>query len=75
MKFLHYSPLLFLISCGSLSEKDQEEEKQELTRPERQIIGRIASVSKVGEFVLIQILAAQSKKAMPSLVTKIAKKR
>ncbi len=50
--------LLLLPSC-SLFEKEKEtaseaEEEKKNTGPERRIVGRIASVSQAGEFVLIQ---------------------
>jgi hypothetical protein len=44
--------LLLLTSCASNEEKKSDEEK--LGAPEQQIVGRIASVSKTGKFVLIQ---------------------
>ncbi len=49
-------PLLLLTSCGSLKEDEEPEDKKEekATGPKKRIIGRIASVSRAGEFVLIQ---------------------
>ena len=60
MKFLILIPLILLSSCGGSKKKDQANEKQKLVRPERQIVGRIASVSQVGQFVLIQKFGAGS---------------
>lgn len=50
------SASLLLISCGALKSLGREEPKPELENqpPTRQIIGRIASVSEAGQFVLIQ---------------------
>ena len=58
---LHFKALLTLAltlalnSCASL-QKDQKKETEEtkITGPEKRIIGRITSVSRAGEFVLIQ---------------------
>jgi len=52
-------PILFLISCGSSpdQENNKEDEKKK-TGPEKRIVGRIASVSNAGEFVLIQKFGA-----------------
>lgn len=55
MKSFLLLPIVILTSCG-LSDSDDLEDKDEkkVTGPERRIVGRIASVSQVGEFVLIQ---------------------
>ncbi|MFT6865040.1 MAG: hypothetical protein ACJAVK_003612 [Akkermansiaceae bacterium] len=57
---------IFLVSCAShkkIKEETEEEVKKEekedpdaLKGPEKRIVGRIASVSKAGKFVLIQRL-------------------
>jgi len=60
MKCLIFIPLLLLSSCGGSKKKEPADEKQKLVRPERQIVGRIASVSQVGQFVLIQKFGAGS---------------
>ena len=59
MKLFLLFPLLLLTSC-SLSKKGAPKEKDEekVTGPERRIVGRIASVSQAGEFVLIQKFGA-----------------
>ncbi len=47
---------LFLSSCSSRNKNQSEEEETQpkITGPEKRVVGRIASVSKAGEFVLIQ---------------------
>lgn len=46
--------LIFILSsCGS-SKPEEEEEKKEVPKIQRIVIGRIASVSAEGDFVLIQ---------------------
>ena len=42
----------FFTSCASNKDKDEDKDKPEA--PDQQIVGRIALVSKVGKFVLIQ---------------------
>ncbi|MFT6181875.1 MAG: hypothetical protein ACI9NQ_001313 [Paracoccaceae bacterium] len=55
MKHLSFLPLLLIASCGSLKkDDDKDDDKDKITGPEKKIIGRIASVSRAGEFVLIQ---------------------
>lgn len=56
MKFLLTLPLFLITSCGGSKNLKTEEAKLEEIKkpPTRQIIGRIASVSDVGNFVLIQ---------------------
>ena len=55
MKHLFFLPLLLIASCGSLKKDEvKDDDKDKITGPEKRIIGRIASVSRAGEFVLIQ---------------------
>lgn len=55
MKFFLFLPLLLIASCVSLKKDEKkDDEKGKVTGPEKRIIGRIASVSLAGEFVLIQ---------------------
>lgn len=53
MKFLPPILAFTLASCASKPDKETAESR-ETTEPETIIIGRIASVSKAGQFVLIQ---------------------
>ena len=55
MKSLFFISLL-LVSCGSETASDAVKEVQSLEGPDQIIVGRIASVSKRGKFVLIQKL-------------------
>lgn len=55
MRTFFLLPILFLSSCGLTNDDDSnEEDEKKVTGPERRIVGRVASVSQVGEFVLIQ---------------------
>lgn len=56
MKYLLLTLPLLLSSCGILQNLAKEKPKPEEQKkpPTRQIIGRIASVSEAGKFVLIQ---------------------
>ena len=55
MKSLFFISLL-LVSCGSETASDAVKEVQGIEGPDQIIVGRIASVSKRGKFVLIQKL-------------------
>ena len=55
MKSLFFISLL-LVSCGSETPSDAVKEVQSIEGPDQIIVGRIASVSKRGKFVLIQKL-------------------
>ena len=55
MKSLFFISLL-LVSCGSETPSDAVKEVQSIEGPDQIIVGRIASVSKLGKFVLIQKL-------------------
>ena len=55
MKSLFFISLL-LVSCGSETASDAVKEVQSIEGPDQIIVGRIASVSKRGKFVLIQKL-------------------
>ena len=55
MKLLLLIPLL-LISCSSTKKKEDEKKDGKIKGPDQVIVGRIASVSKLGKFVLIQQL-------------------
>lgn len=52
MKLLHLPLVVLLASCAG-SKKDQEDSDKPKA-PDQRIVGRIASVSKAGKFVLIQ---------------------
>ena len=45
-----------LVSCGSKTASDELKELKNIEGPDQMIVGRIASVSKRGKFVLIQKL-------------------
>ncbi|MDB4420268.1 hypothetical protein N9269_03665, partial [Akkermansiaceae bacterium] len=47
---------LLLVSCSSKTAPDEFKEGQNIKGPDQIIVGRIASVSKRGKFVLIQKL-------------------
>lgn len=55
MKFCPLLPVLacLLLSCGS-TPPEEEENPDQKNKPRTQVVGRIASVSKTGTFVLIQ---------------------
>lgn len=55
MKSLLFISLL-LVSCGSKTAPDEQKERKNIDGPDQIIVGRIASVSKRGKFVLIQKL-------------------
>ena len=55
MKSLFFISLL-LVSCGSETASEAVKEVQSIEGPDQIIVGRIASVSKRGKFVLIQKL-------------------
>ncbi len=55
MKILFLFAIL-LVSCASNKKDINDEDPEEPKGPEKRIVGRIASVSKAGNFVLIQRL-------------------
>ena len=55
MKSLFFISLL-LVSCGTKTAPDKQKERKNIDGPDQIIVGRIASVSKRGKFVLIQKL-------------------